>query len=70
MILYSTYQYITLRTRSVSATPTHKKNHAAGMAISYLPPEKPLAGAARRQAKGRPKGRPKCKKFRFGAILR
>jgi len=35
--LYSTYQYITLRTRSVSAMPTNKKNHAVGVAISYPP---------------------------------
>ena len=54
----------------MSATPTYKKNHAAGMAISYLPPEKPLAGAARRQRKNRPSGRQFPKLCRFGAILR
>jgi hypothetical protein len=40
------------------------------MAISYLPPEKPLAGAARRQRKNRPSGRQFPKLCRFGAILR
>ena len=48
----------------------NKKNHAAGMAISYLPPEIALAGAARRQRKSRPSGRPNLGKFHFGGCVR
>ena len=50
--------------------PTNKKNYAAGIAISHLPPEKPLAGATRRKRKNRPRGRQFPFWFRIGAILR
>jgi hypothetical protein len=56
--------------RSASAMPTKNKKCTSLLVLQIsFPPEKQLAGAARRQRKNRPRGRQFPEKFRFGAIL-